>query len=380
MVENIQKNYFLVIRFLIALLFVLHYIMTCDDSLFFTGCAFFLLAGLMASIMFQELAKKKKIIYLIPEILFLAGIFLILPEYGIFLLPMVILDLVTGLKGRSVLYMAAYAGVFWCPKNWLEYLFLVTFFVVLYYQNYVILGRYKAYLEESEKEEYKLKNSMDNKDFQFQKQLASNSLAYENRMLEERARLSQALHDKLGHNINGSLYQLEACKLLVTKEPEESVRIMQAVIDTLRQSMDEIRLILRKERPDRQQATLLQISSLCQECQDKYGITTTLEVEGDKEKVPEKIWGIIRDNTFEAVTNALRYAKCSEIHIKICILHKLVRCVIRDNGVGCENCREGMGIQGMHLRAEEVNGTVSIRSESGFEINMILPFADRTEE
>ena len=31
--------------------------------------------------------------------------------------------------------------------------------------------------------------------------------------------------------------------------------------------------------------------------------------ESDK-TVPEKIWEIILDNTFEAVTNALKYSKC----------------------------------------------------------------------
>lgn len=52
-------------------------------------------------------------------------------------------------------------------------------------------------------------------------------------------------HDKLGHNINGSVYQLEAIKVLMEKGPETSRKMIQAVIDQLRSGMDEIRGILK---------------------------------------------------------------------------------------------------------------------------------------
>ena len=59
-------------------------------------------------------------------------------------------------------------------------------------------------------------------------------LEAENKVLSERATLSQTLHDKLGHNINGSIYQLEAVKLLIDKDPGKAGGMVQSVIDQLR--------------------------------------------------------------------------------------------------------------------------------------------------
>ncbi len=79
------------------------------------------------------------------------------------------------------------------------------------------------------------------------------------------------------------------------------------------------------------------------------------------------------DNSVEAVTNALKYAQCTQILVVIILLHKVVRCSIEDNGAGCEVFKEGMGIQGMKNRIRKVNGFIDIHSENGFHINMIIP-------
>ena len=82
-------------------------------------------------------------------------------------------------------------------------------------------------------------------------EMQKNLLIAENQVLEERTQLSQTLHDKLGHNINGSVYQLEAVKVLMEKDPEKAKSMIQAVIDQLRGGMDEIRAILRRKRPEK---------------------------------------------------------------------------------------------------------------------------------
>ncbi|MDF2869881.1 MAG: sensor histidine kinase [Anaerocolumna sp.] len=62
-------------------------------------------------------------------------------------------------------------------------------------------------------------------------------------------------------------------------------------------------------------------------------------------------------------------------YIEIIILHKVIRCGIRDNGNGCELLKEGMGIQGMKNRVRNVNGYIDISSNEGFLINMIIPLS-----
>lgn len=138
--------------------------------------------------------------------------------------------------------------------------------------------------------------------------------------------------------------------------------------------MDEIRVIIRNERPDRKRIALKSMQALLEECEEKYDIKTTLQVSEDNDKIPESIWEIILDNTFEAVTNALKYSSCSEIAITITLLGEVVRVTIKDNGRGAPSgFEDGMGIQGMKNRVRKVRGYLDIESENGFAINMILP-------
>ena len=81
----------------------------------------------------------------------------------------------------------------------------------------------------------------------------------------------------------------------------------------------------------------------------------------------------ILDNAYEAVSNSMKYAKCSKIKISIFVLNQMIRCSIADNGIGCKEIVDGMGISGMRKRIRELNGILDFETEAGFTINMLLP-------
>ena len=136
---------------------------------------------------------------------------------------------------------------------------------------------------------------------------------------------------------------------LMEKDPEKSKNILQAVIDQLRSGMDEIRGILRKERPAKKELAMLQLYKLCEDCNNK-GVKTELVTEGDTALIPDPIWEVILDNAFEAVSNSMKYSKCSSIDIQIFVMKQRVRVSIADDGVGCSKFEDGMGISGMRSR------------------------------
>lgn len=251
-------------------------------------------------------------------------------------------------------------------------LFLVLL-LICYYQHDFVVRSYRKQTQEDTLLEQRMKKDMYQKEYETKAQLQRNMLKAENQILEDRASLSQTLHDKLGHGINGSIYQLEAIKLLMKKDPEKSGVMIQAVIDQLRTSMDEIRGILRKERPEKRELALLQLYKLCEDCNAK-GVEATLETEGDAALVTEKAWEVILDNAFEAVTNSMKYAKCKKVEIRIVVMNQMVRCSISDDGRGCDEIKEGMGIAGMRRRVREAGGTISFETRPGFTVNMLLPF------
>ena len=258
------------------------------------------------------------------------------------------------------------------PIGFLAQFLILSMMTGCYIQQEFVVSSYRKQIQEETILEQGLKRDMETREQATKAELKRNMLAASNQILEERSNLAQALHDKLGHNINGSIYQLEAIKLLMDKDPEKSKQMTQAVIDQLRTGMDEIRAILRKERPEKKDLALLQIYKLCEDCNRK-GVETNLEIEGDVTQITERLWEVILDNAFEAVSNSMKYARCKNILIKINILNKFVRCSITDDGVGCEKIKDGMGISGMRSRVRGVNGTLDFASEAGFAVNMLLP-------
>ena len=373
--ENFIRYQFVLIRvFLLGAVFLYH-IMEQENMLLNQYGVWVIYAFLFSAVIAQGISKRHEIPLLLLQIcLVIAMIFWFGRGYAL-VLPVIILNVLSNRKVRFPYYVIAFLGTFVYSGS-MATLFLFTLVcILLFIQNDVIIDKYQKILHSYEQNEQKLKYSMDNQNNIYKKELVENGLYFENKLLEEKGRLSQALHDKLGHSINGAIYQLEATKILLTSEPDQAKGILQAVIDNLRLSMDEIRRLLRSEKPHKRKMALLQLMTLCEECKKKYNIEAEVVVSGDNKAVPEYIWEIILDNSFEAVSNALKYSKCKHLTIEIVILNKLVRCTIEDDGVGCIQIKEGMGISGMRKRVRAIQGVLDVTSQIGFCINMILPIS-----
>lgn len=360
----------------IGLLLVLEIYIVLSQSVL-TGASFKVLlllalfVGVVAGKELVERKKKRLFFVLAVGLLFiifsrLGNAFLLL---GIFLCY----EVLTYLKPNMFWYFLP-IGIAFVPGQMNGYLHLMValFMSIIYFQHDFVVESYRKQLKEDIIVEQSLKHNIYHKEHEMREEIRKNLILAENQMLEERERLSQTLHDKLGHNINGSVYQLEAVKVLMEQEPEASKKMIQAVIDQLRMGMDEIRAILRKQRPKKYKLAVLQIEKLCEDCRRK-GVMAELTTEGDFVKVPEKYLEIILDNAYEAVSNSMKYAKCTKIEIKIHVMNQMLRCSISDNGVGCGEIEDGMGISGMRRRVREVNGILDFETEAGFRINMLLP-------
>ena len=372
--EQLRDTYFLAVR--IGLLLILEIYIVLSQSVLTGASAKVLLflalfVGVMAG---KEMVDKlKKIIFfIVAGVLLFAMIFLMGKEFlllGIFLCY----EILSYVRPKIFWYIAPLV-ITLAPSGISVYVQITIALLlgIIYIQHDFIVESYRKQTKEDTILEQHLKRDMYLREHEMQEEIRKSLLMAENQLLEERAQLSQTLHDKLGHNINGSVYQLEAVKVLMEKEPDTSKKMIQAVIDQLRGGMDEIRAILRKERPKKYKLAILQLEKLCEDCRQK-GVDADLIVEGELSQVPEKYLEIILDNAYEAVSNAMKYAKCTKIEIKIYLLNQLVRCSISDNGVGCKEIIDGMGISGMRRRVREVNGILNFEADAGFQINMLLP-------
>ena len=375
MTEQLRETYFLAIRTCLLVAIEIYIVLSQTVLTGASSRVLLLLAVFLGTVAGKELVRRKKEKWILLGIATVLCMIMIDTLGKEFLLLGILLcyEIISMIKPSFFWYCMPFLLACVPTKIGIyEQLIMTMLICMLYVQHDFVVASYRRQTKEDTIEEQRLKRSMHRQEHELREEINRSLLQAENQLLEERARLSQTLHDKLGHNINGSIYQLEAIKLIMEKEPETAKKMTQAVIDQLRTGMDEIRAILRKERPKKYKLALLQLQQLCDECSQK-GVEAQLGIEGELSEVPEKYLEIILDNAFEAVSNSLKYAKCTKIDMKIHVLNQMVRCSISDNGVGCDVIEDGMGIAGMRRRVREVNGILDFETEIGFTINILLP-------
>lgn len=195
--------------------------------------------------------------------------------------------------------------------------------------------------------------------------------------LEERNKLSQKMHDKIGHTISGSLMMLESAIIVMDKDKEKGTEIIKSVISVLRNGMEDIRKTLRSIKPVKEELGINRIKLLANEFENNKNIKVNLFYYGDLEYISYDEWNVIYDNITEALTNSVKYSDARNIKITIDILEKLVKVEIKDDGKGNENFAKGMGITGMEERTSKANGKLIIDGSNGFSVIMLLPLSKK---
>ena len=374
MSEQLRDNYFLAVKIIMLIALELYIALAKNVLTGASGMVLLLLALLIGCFSLVQLFDKLiRWMCLCGCIILLIVITTNIDKAFVLLGICLAYDIISYLKPSFIWYFTPLIfGIMGSDINSYVRILACLFIGIIYIQHDFIVESYRKQTVEDTLSEQQLKKNIYKKEHEMQEEMRKGLLQAENQLLEERAQLSQTLHDKLGHNINGSVYQLEAIKVIMDKEPETSKRMIQGVIDQLRTGMDEIRAILRKERPKKYRLATIQLEKLCEDCVNK-GVDAKLATEGDLSKVPDKYLEIVLDSAYEAVSNAMKYARCTKIEIKIHVLNQMLRCSISDNGIGCKEIEDGMGISGMRRRVREVNGVLNFETEAGFTINMLLP-------
>jgi len=187
--------------------------------------------------------------------------------------------------------------------------------------------------------------------------------------MEERNRISQSIHDTIGHTLAGSLMQLQALKIMVTEERQKD--ILNRVIDELKNGMNETRKVLKKIKPDNNENGLNALKKMCMKLEDNE-IESILKY-NCHEDIPIHYWNIINTNIKESFTNLLKYSCASKVNITFEEMNKFIKIEVKDNGKGCENIKKGMGIRGIEERVGIIGGKLITHGDCGFSIIQIIP-------
>lgn len=190
--------------------------------------------------------------------------------------------------------------------------------------------------------------------------------------LEERNRLSVRLHDKIGHNISGSIMILEAAMLQYEKNPDRAIASVQMATQNLKQGIDDIRAALREERPVLKEIGKNDLQLLLGDMETKHGFHTFFRTEGDLEDITVQQWKCIYDNAQELMTNTIKHSKGTMFTIEIHVMSSMIKVQYYDNG-GCKSFVKGMGLQAIEERSIKCGGNCFFEgNETGFYTNLIF--------
>ncbi|MFU7515062.1 sensor histidine kinase [Clostridium sp. HCS.1] len=192
--------------------------------------------------------------------------------------------------------------------------------------------------------------------------------------LEERNNISSRLHDKIGHTISGTLLQLEASKFILDKDKDKGFSMLESCIENLRKGMDEIRMTLRNIKPAEEELGINRIRRILDEKIKGTKINGKVTYAGNLDKISASLWMVFMHIITELTTNSIKYSGGDLIEIKIEILNKFIKLEVKDNGLGCEKVKKGIGLRNIEESISNLKGKMIINNEDGFDVIILIPY------
>jgi signal transduction histidine kinase len=202
-------------------------------------------------------------------------------------------------------------------------------------------------------------------------------------VLAERERLAHEMHDTIAQSFAGIGFQLQAIRNQIPSDAHHLHQQLDLASDLAQRSHEEARRSIAMLRPESfESAGLLSVlNSYATKLVEGGAVTVTAASTGNVSAVPVRTKDTLFRIGQEAIANAIRHAKSSEIRIDIRCQDGTVRLAVEDNGAGFTPSGEskGFGLVGMRKRAEGISATLRVQSEPGrgTRVEVIAPLPPR---
>jgi signal transduction histidine kinase len=182
---------------------------------------------------------------------------------------------------------------------------------------------------------------------------------------EERLRIARELHDVVAHHMSLIHVQAGVALHMIDRKPEQVESALQTIKDASKEALTELRALIGVLRSEGEAAPTAPVASLSALDElaartSQAGTTTTVEVHGRLESVPQPIGAAVFRIAQEAMTNVVRHSGATTARIRVEIDERVVALTVTDNGRGISQSVEGTGLRGMRERAAAFHGTISL--------------------
>ncbi|GAA2400602.1 sensor histidine kinase [Nonomuraea africana] len=196
------------------------------------------------------------------------------------------------------------------------------------------------------------------------------------RATEERLRIARELHDVLGHNISMINVQAGAALHGIKKRPEEAEAALQAIKETSKETLRELRATLGVLRQVDEGAPTSPTASLgrLDEVVRRSGLTVDSDI--DVGEPPVEVDLAAARIIQEALTNVSRHSAAGRARLSVAEISGKMVITVEDDGPSVVfPGGSGYGVQGMKERAMALGGTLEAgpRPEGGYRVVAELP-------
>jgi signal transduction histidine kinase len=202
---------------------------------------------------------------------------------------------------------------------------------------------------------------------------------------EERLRMAQDLHDGVGHGLAVIAMQAGVALHVLDQDPAAARRSLEAIRETSKESLDALRAELVRLTPSQGEPAprkprngLADLDVLATRVR-AGGVRVTLDA--DPVSVPPDVDATGYLVVQEALTNVLRHADATSVHVEVRRAGPGLELTVTDDGRGAAaptEAGEGMGIPGMRSRVESLGGTLEAGPgpERGFRVHAVIPVGE----
>ncbi|MER7695594.1 histidine kinase [Streptomyces sp. NPDC096095] len=206
----------------------------------------------------------------------------------------------------------------------------------------------------------------------------------------ERARIAREMHDILSHAVSLMVVQAEAGPVAVRTAPERAEAAFDAISETGRDAMVQLRRmlgVLREDGPGQPPAPRApqpgpaELPALLARVR-AGGPEVTYATTGRVRPLPRDTGATVYRIVQEALTNVVKHARAKQVDVELAFAEEALTITVRDDGQG-PGSTQGLGLIGVRERAAAHGGTARAGGGPGgrgFELVVGLPLACRTEE
>jgi signal transduction histidine kinase len=199
---------------------------------------------------------------------------------------------------------------------------------------------------------------------------------------EERARLAREMHDVVAHSLSVMVVQAEAAEAMLDSDPQRARRPLEAVQETGRSALTELRRMLGvlREMADEgpalaPQPGLAGLDALVASVR-AAGLPVEVRVEGEPRPLPPGIDLSAYRIVQEGLTNALKHAGPARAEVVVTYGERELELRVSDDGRGHDpSGNGGHGLMGMRERVALFGGALDAgpQPEGGFALHARLP-------